>query len=30
MLEVDFVCVEFNYTEFAIDMHQVKNNNWRI
>lgn len=30
MLEVDFVCVEFNYTEFAIDMHQVRSNNWRI
>ena len=30
MLEVDYACIEFNYIELAIDMHQVKNNNWRI
>ena len=30
MFEVDYACIEFNHIELAIDMHQVKNNNWRI
>ena len=28
-LDLDF-CVEFDYTEFAVDMHQVSRNNWRL
>lgn len=30
MLDLDLLCVEFDYTEFEIDMHQVCRNNWRI
>jgi hypothetical protein len=30
MLDLDLICVEFDYTEFEIDMHQVCRNNWRI
>ena len=30
MLDLDLFCVEFDYTEFEIDMHQVCRNNWRI
>ena len=29
-IDFDFMCVEFDYTEFAVDMHQVKRNNWRV
>jgi hypothetical protein len=28
-LDLDF-CVEFDYTELAVDMQQVKRNNWRL
>jgi hypothetical protein len=30
MLDLDFLCVEFNYTEFCIDAQEVRKGNWRL
>jgi hypothetical protein len=30
MLDLDFMCVDFNYTEFCIDAQEVRKGNWRL